>query len=168
MRRGKTLWMCGMMAVVFELSLAAERGSSDELRLAVTQLRCEYLVDPLGVDVAKPRLSWVLESDIRGQKQTAYRILVASSRAALADERGDVWDSGKVQSAQTAQVAYAGKPLASRMSCWWKVQAWDQDDKPCEWSQPAHWSMGLLRPEEWYGAVDQPSEGGPAQTKHAT
>src|SRR3954465_14296933 len=81
-------------------------------RLAVASLRCEYLVSPLAVEAREPRLSWMIESTRRGARQTAYHILVASSASLLAANRGDLWDSGKVASNQTIQVAYQGKLLA--------------------------------------------------------
>ena len=88
----------------------------------VSNLRCEYLSAPLGIDVVKPRLSWVMESPLRGEKQTAYRVLVASSAELLKKDRGDLWDSGKVVSDQSIQVEYAGKTLESRMRCYWKFR----------------------------------------------
>src|SRR5271169_3718706 len=75
---------------------------------AVQNLRCEYLVNPLGIDVAKPRLSWVLTPGPRGRQQTAYQILVASSPEILQKDRGDRWDSGKVTSRQLSNVGYDG------------------------------------------------------------
>ena len=95
----------------------------------VQNLRCEYLENPLGIDATKPRLSWVLEDDERGQKQTAYQILVASSPEILAKDQGDLWDSGKVTGDRNNHVEYAGKPLASRTDCHWKVRVWDKDGK---------------------------------------
>jgi len=80
----------------------------------VTNLSCEYLVNPLGVDVPKPRLSWKISSERRGELQTAYRILVASTAEKLARDQGDLWDSGKVVSDQSIQVEYAG-PSASNL-----------------------------------------------------
>jgi len=117
----------------------------------VHNLRCEYLKDPLGIDATKPGLSWVIKSGQRGEVQTAYQVLVASSPQALAKNRGDIWDSGKVASDQSAQVRYSGKPLASRMRCYWKVRVWDRKGKPSAWSQPALWTMGLLSEEDWKG-----------------
>ncbi|HAK96116.1 MAG TPA: alpha-rhamnosidase [Planctomycetes bacterium] len=117
-------------------------------------LRCEYLDNPLGIDATAPRLSWVLvpsDLDARGLRQTAYQVLVASSRAKLDAGKGDLWDSGKVASRQSVQVVYAGAPLGSRMQCHWKVRAWDNDDRPSAWSDAARWTMGLLRPEDWRG-----------------
>jgi alpha-L-rhamnosidase len=117
--------------------------------IRVADLRCEYLKDPLGIDEGHPRLSWVIESAERGQRQTAYQVVVASSRDGLASERADLWDSGKIASAETAQVVYGGKPLVSRQICHWKVRAWDRDGQPSAWSEPASWEMGLLKPTDW-------------------
>jgi alpha-L-rhamnosidase len=120
--------------------------------VTVADLRCEYLVNPLGIDAAEPRLSWILESAKRGEKQTAYQVLVASSEERLAQDQGDRWDSGRVASDQSTHVRYAGKPLASRAAVWWKVRAWDRDGQPSAWSEPAHWTMGLVKPADWNGA----------------
>ena len=120
-----------------------------ESTLHFEDLRCEYLRNPLAIDVSRPRLSWTLQSDQRGQRQTAYRVIVASGAKLLSKDQGDLWDSGKVDSDQTTQLAYAGSPLASRMRCFWKVRVWDKDGKASAWSRPATWQMGLLRPQEW-------------------
>jgi alpha-L-rhamnosidase len=117
----------------------------------VDSLKCEYLANPLGIDVLQPRLSWVLHSPERGQKQTAYQVLVASSPELLQQNQGDLWDSGKVASEQSIHVEYAGKPLASYQGCEWKVRVWDKDGQPSDWSQPARWTMGVLEPNGWYG-----------------
>jgi alpha-L-rhamnosidase len=116
---------------------------------AVENPRCEYLKDPSGIDVSAPRLSWVMTSDQRGEKQNAYQVLVASTAERLARDEGDLWDSGKVVSDHSIQVEYAGKPLASRIECHWKVRVWDKADRASPWSAPARWSMGLLKPDDW-------------------
>ncbi|MCX6090149.1 MAG: hypothetical protein NTX88_07260 [Candidatus Atribacteria bacterium] len=77
----------------------------------VANLRCEYLTNPLGIDVARPRLSWVIESNRRGERQTAFQVLVASSEELLKKDKDDLWDSRKVASDQSIQLEYAGKPL---------------------------------------------------------
>jgi len=88
----------------------------------ILDLRCERLKNPLGIDATKPGFSWIIESGRRGEIQTAYQILAASSPDALGRNRGDLWDSGKVASDQSAQVQYSGKPLASGMRCYWKAR----------------------------------------------
>jgi alpha-L-rhamnosidase len=117
--------------------------------VTVDRPRCEYLNDPQGIDVLKPRLSWIVRSDERGEKQTAYQVLVASSPELLTDDKGDLWDSGRVDSDQTIHIEYAGKPLGTRMRCYWKVRAWDKAGQASPWSKPATWTMGLLKPEDW-------------------
>jgi len=114
----------------------------------LANLRCEYLSSPLGLDEMQPRLSWMMESARRGERQTAYQILVASSEKVLQANTGDLWDSGKIFSSETVNIAYAGKPPASRQHCLWKVCVWDKDGK-AQWSEPASWTMGLLQPEDW-------------------
>jgi len=131
--------------------LSAEAATAS---VVADQLTCEYLVDPIGIDAAKPRLSWKIGigdrgSEVRGLRQSAYQILVASSLEVLAKDQGDLWDSGKVESDESIQVEYKGKSLASGQSCFWKVRAWNSALLPPAWSSPAFWSMGLLEPDDW-------------------
>jgi len=107
-------------------------------------LTCNYLTDPLGVETPRSALGWMLLADEPGQKQTAFRILVATDQKMLAKNRGNLWDTGKVRSWRSCQISYRGKVLRSRQRCFWKVQAWDANGKPSEWSAPACWEMGLL------------------------
>ncbi len=118
-------------------------------KTTVKHLRCEYRVNPLGIDVAEPRLSWILESEQRGQMQTAYQILAANNKENLALNKADLWDSGKVESDKSNQVVYKGKSLKSRMQCYWKVRVWDKDGRVTSWSEPAMWTMGLLKSSDW-------------------
>ncbi len=120
--------------------------------LEATHLRCEYLTNPLGIEEAKPRLSWVPVSDVRGERQTAYQILVASTESLLTELHGDLWDSGAVQSDQTVHVEYQGVPLKPGMQCFWKVRVWGKERTPSAWSESALWTMGLPGSEEWKDA----------------
>jgi alpha-L-rhamnosidase len=131
----------------------------------IQHLRCEYLVNPLGID-AVPRLSWEIgASNERGVKQVAYQILMASSEAHLKKGKGDLWDSGKVASDQQNQIAYEGKPLGSKMRCYWKVRIWisstlnpePRTPTPSAWSTPAYWTMGLLTPAEKWSDGTRPN-----------
>jgi len=116
---------------------------------SVSDLRCEYLPDPVAIDAAQPRLSWRIASDQRGERQTGYQILVASTSELLKKNKSDLWDSGKVVSNENVLLAYAGATLTSRAVCFWKVRVWDQAGKVSDWSSEASWTMGLLKPEDW-------------------
>lgn len=124
--------------------------AADSTSPAAVQLRCEYLVDPAGIDVASPRLSWMLDSAGTIRAQKAYHVIVAASRAALDKDRGDLWDSGRVASADSAWIPYAGKRLASGQRVYWKVRVWGDGGQASQWSAPATWSMGLLQPDDWH------------------
>jgi hypothetical protein len=137
--------------------------------LSVSKLRCEYLVNPLGIDEVEPRLSWVVASTERGEKQTAWQVIVASTPEALAANQGDLWDSGKVSGDATSQIEYAGTALASRAECHWKIRAWNKGDQPSAWSAPAKWSIGLLQNSDWSaqwidGATFSTADSGPTAT----
>jgi alpha-L-rhamnosidase len=133
------------------------------MALIVTNLTCEYRGNPLGIDVFPPRLSWQLASDRRGACQTAYRILAAASEAALSDGAA-LWDSGKVQSAQSIQVAYAGPRPVSGQRIYWKVWVWDETGQVAE-SAPGWWEMGLLNRADWKAQwIGAPFSGGPRTT----
>jgi alpha-L-rhamnosidase len=119
--------------------------------LAPAKLRCESAVDPLGVDVEKPRFSWIVEGTSRGARQTAYEILAASSPAALTEDKSDLWTSGKVASDETLMIPYAGTPLNSSQQVFWKVRTWDENDRPSAWSAPAEFTTGVLSEKEWTG-----------------
>lgn len=143
----KTIAAC-LVAITF-LGLAATRAAD------VGGLRCEFLQTPLGIDDAKPALSWKIEAAQRGVVQTAYRILVATSEESLAQSKGDLWDSGEVASDQSHLVNYAGKPLNSRERCFWKVfvkTISTAGEKNSFWSPPSWWEMGLLQPSDWQGS----------------
>ena len=115
----------------------------------VAYLRCEYRINPLGIDVTEPRLSWIIRSDSRAQVQSAYQILVADNEQALGGNNGNLWDSSKVTSNQSNQIVYKGKTLKSRMQCYWKLRIWDKDGKASAWSETAFWTVGLLEPKDW-------------------
>ena len=126
--------------------ITAARASSP---LLPVQLRCDYAENPLGVDSRSPRLFWQFDSPERGQLQTAYEILAASSPEILAQDRGDLWDSGRVKSSETIQIPYAGKSLKSSQQVFWKVRVWDKFKNVSAWSEPASWTMGILSEADW-------------------
>lgn len=115
-------------------------------------LRCEYLVNPMGLDELHPRLNWTLAAvnpKDYGQRQTAYRILVASSEGLLNKDMGDEWDSGWVASGKMQQIEYKGRPLLSDRYYYWKLAVKDENGRQSVWSKTAFWSTGLLKPDHW-------------------
>ena len=117
--------------------------------IETTSLTTEYLENPLGIDTAKPRFSWIVEDTTPGAKQTAYQVQAASSLEKLAKGEADLWDSGKVASDETLGIEYVGSPLASGSFGWWRVKAWDGNGKESDWSKAASFSVGLLKPQDW-------------------
>jgi len=144
----------GRLALILAVFLASISPVAAQDLLQPVDLRCEYRQNPLGIDTVEPRLSWILQATdprARGQMQTAYQILAASSKEQLLNDQGDLWDTGKVRSDRSIQIAYSGKPLTSRLQAWWKVRVWNDADRQSPWSHPAFWSMGLLQPQDWKG-----------------
>jgi len=115
----------------------------------VARLRCEYGTDPLGIDVPAPRLSWILESEIRGVAQSAYRVLVASRKDILAKNMGDLWDTGTVYSSETLHIPYSGNDLVSSQEVFWKVRSWNLNGVASAWSDEASWTMGIMKQAHW-------------------
>ena len=140
-------WMC-ITGLLFSLMLPTATTAAD-LTLRVERPRCEYREQPVGIDHPLPRLGWTLASNLRGQKQTAYRVLVARSLDALQADRGDLWDSGRVESSESVNIPYAGEALVSGQRCHWKVMVWGVDGAASDWSAPAMWEMALLNPTDW-------------------
>ncbi|NLX24163.1 MAG: family 78 glycoside hydrolase catalytic domain [Phycisphaerae bacterium] len=141
--------MKAMLILVASVAVLAQSGVPGMAETIPTELRCEYLTNPLAIQASQPRLSWVVTSTQRGMMQSAYQILVSSSEEGLEPGRADLWDSGQVASNATSQIAYAGRPLPSRQQVCWKVRVWDGAGKPSAWSKPATWRMGLLAQSDW-------------------
>lgn len=139
------------LSILVALALACS-ARSDAAARKVTGLRCEYSVDPECIDATAPRLSWTMESSRRGESQSAWQVLVATSRKNLKEGKADVWDSGKVTDDRSSCIEYAGKALASGNDYFWKVRIWNADGRATRWSKPAKWSMGLLDKAGWCGA----------------
>ena len=111
------------------------------MSLRAVHLRCEQREDVPCVDDPAPRLGWALESAGHDKRQTAYRIRVDGW-----------WDSGKVESANSVDIAYAGRPLPAAAECVWAVQVWDEAGVASEWSEPARFRTGLAGwSAQWIG-----------------
>jgi alpha-L-rhamnosidase len=137
--------LAGLLLMAANSSVSA---ASESKGLRAFDLRCEYAVAPLGIDSLHPRLSWKLDSEQRGDLQTAYRIRVSSTERSKAD----LWDSGKVEGGAQIGIRYAGRPLESGERAWWSVEVWDSHGRSSGESPRSHWEMGLLAPADWQAA----------------
>src|SRR3712207_3020961 len=116
------------------------------------QLKCEYRVDPLGIDETAPTLSWALEAEGRSQVQSAYRVLVAGNEEDLEAEENLLWDSGRVELNRSVGIGYEGEALRSGSRCVWKARVWDEAGNPSPYAEPAVFEIGLLKRSDWQGS----------------
>ena len=144
--------LCAVLAVALSVVATRAAAGASTADLSVTNLQADYATDPLGIDDTHPSLSWQLESRVNGERQTAYRLLVATAPDRLTPGRADVWDSGKVVSNVSVGVTYVGPALQSTRRYYWTVQAWDVHGEPSSRAEPAWWETGLLDSSDWHGA----------------
>jgi len=116
-----------------------------------TDLRADSLTHPLGIDSPRPMLSWRLQDDSPGAKQTAYEIFVYSKRPTTTETKPDIWDSGRVASSTSTGVSYDGAELEPEKRYFWRVKVWDKDEKPYPVSDTTWWETGLLSQSNWQG-----------------
>jgi alpha-L-rhamnosidase len=117
---------------------------------APAHLRCEHLINPIGIDVTSPRLSWQLNDSRHGAAQTAYRIVAGTDSTAVANGRGEMWDTQRVTSDRIL-ISYAGKKLAPYTRYYWSIRTWDQEGVE---STPAvaSFETGVMEVKNWKGA----------------
>lgn len=130
-------------------------GTISKAKLTPVSLQCEFRVNPHGVDTPQPALSWMLQTSsplLRNLSQHAYELLAASTQQLLDQNKGDLWDTGKIVSNETNKIVYGGKALTSHQDVYWKVRVWDQDQQVSAWSPVSKWTMGILKESDWSGA----------------
>jgi alpha-L-rhamnosidase len=127
---------------LFTLSAKAQN------KISVTNLQCEMLNNPEGIDVLQPRLSWQINAAVNDVKQTAYQIVVASSLENLNSDKADLWNSGKVESKESVNIVYKGKRLENRQDVFWKVVVWTSKGE-AKSNETAHFSIGILTYADW-------------------
>lgn len=151
----KMLSLFMLLPLLFMCPINAE----DLSHISIYDLQCEYLKEPLGVDVVNPCLTWKLKnkSKKRGLFQSAYQIIVSSSLEKLNQDIGDLWDTGMVKG-NPFQIIYQGTPLKPTMRAWWKVRIWDNQNRVSSFSEPSFWEMGLISNENWTGNWIEPPE----------
>jgi alpha-L-rhamnosidase len=145
----KTFRTSLIRAIFIVLVVVINISCTDSKKTLVTNLQCEYLTNPLGVDIQQPRFSWNISSELRGVSQSAYRIIVADSPEKLRKKQGNIWDSEKVMSEQSTNLVFQGAPLQSGRNYYWNVIVWNQDDEQISISEAAFFYTGLLSMSDW-------------------
>lgn len=135
--------------VAFTVESFSQKVGGSELTPVI--LTTDYNSDPKGIQTDKPVFGWQFETNKRSQHQSAYQLLVASSPVILGKDFGDLWNSGKIESDQSFNLQYEGKPLQSRQVCYWKVRTWDANGRVSDWSKSSRFELALLATSDWEG-----------------
>ena len=143
------LFACMLKAAIVVGILLIIVSCGEDKKPEVTDLKCEYVKEPTGIDMKKPRFSWIIKSPARNASQSAYRILVGKSREALQNESGNVWNSRKISSKSSVNIKYSGNKLQSSKTYYWKVKVWDQTGKASQWSEPVSFTTGIQNNPDW-------------------
>ncbi len=150
---GLLLCLCNLSSVM--------HGKNTNVLFSVADLKCENLINPLGIDNTAPHFSWKLKGDGWKQGQTFYEIQVASDSLLLVNDKADLWNTGKVKSDASVMVPYQGKQLKSRSLCYWRVRAWNSKKKVSAWSPVARFGVGILDKNQMQGEyIGSSAEGG--------
>lgn len=113
------------------------------------RLTCEYVENPLGISELIPRLTWTLTSNQRNQRQSAYQIVVCDQLSLMLQSKGNVWESGKVQSPQNVNIEYKGIALKPFTRYFWQVRVYNENGEPSAWSKTAWFETAMLKDSDW-------------------
>jgi len=138
-----------LLQTIFLLVLFSTMSFVSFSKTQVTKLVTEYHINPIGIDVEIPRLSWQIISDDENVMQTSYEIRVANLKSDLNKKSKQIWNSGKVASNNSVNIKYEGTDLKSMQRVYWQVRIWDSNNKASDWSTAAFWEMGILELESW-------------------
>lgn len=107
-----------------------------------TGLMTDLLSSPESAVITNPRphFSWIVAGS--ESMQTAFQILVASDEKMLQQNKGDIWDSGKVELSQSVSIPFSGTQLKENSAYWWKVRTWDQNRMASDYSLPQKFNTG--------------------------
>lgn len=160
MSRMKRLLSVGLIGCFCSIS-AFVYGKAKEAPFMLTEMKCENLVNPLGIDNTTPHFSWKLKGDGLKGRQTYYEIQVASDSILLIQDKADLWNTGKLKSDASVMVPYQGAPLSCRSLCYWRVRAWDSQKQASAWSPVARFAVGILDKSHMHGEyIGSSVEGG--------
>ena len=140
-----------LSALVFLFAAVSPLALAAYISQKPVHLQCDALTTPMGLDTPQPQLSWQLQDERFAAKQTAYQLEVAATSALLLTGKPDIWDSGRIASDKSVDVAYAGPALKPEQRYYWRVKVWDKDGKAYPASDVTWWETGLMDPSAWRG-----------------
>jgi hypothetical protein len=141
-----------LLVTVLAISMVSFNfNQSQDTSLSISQLKCSGLENPVGTGMV-PDFSWIFTDNKRGQIQTAYQIVVGSDSETVKNLAGTIWDSGKILSEESAWIRYEGSRLECGKEYFWRVRAWNKDDKLSKWSKTGKFVTGLFTQKDWDNA----------------
>lgn len=145
----KPLQCISLVCLVFFLMYSPQNLHGQQIG-RVTDLKCEYLINPLGIDATYPRFTWHLQDERKGIRQTAYQIFIGTDSLDVANQRGSVWETGKVQT-DNSLVVYGGKPLQPFTKYFWTVEVLDNKGGLVGSENVASFETGMMSVDNWKG-----------------
>jgi hypothetical protein len=149
-------FLLASLALTSASILAAESDTPPASPVKVIDLRCEFQTNPVAVNTPLPRFSWRIETAERGWQQSSYQLLAASSPELLAQEKGDLWNSGTVKSSASHYISFGGGPLASDQKVYWKIQVTDKNGRTTPWSAESSFAVKLTGPDPLPASLIEP------------
>jgi alpha-L-rhamnosidase len=137
-----------VLITIISFLLSNSCGKKIETDLSVSKIKCSGLENPAGTGRI-PDFSWILKAEKRGQRQTAYQIIIGSNLEITGKFTSDIWDSGKIRSSESAFAAFAGSGLQPGRGYFWRVRVWDENDNPSPWSITGRFITGLFDRSDW-------------------
>lgn len=141
-----------ILTLILLLSINLSIFPQKKSELIPIDLTTEYLTNPTGLDIPHPRFSWkpaTVDMNAFALKQTAYRILISSSKQNIDTNKADIWDTGWTLSGNTQLIEYKGKKLESDKDYFWKVAIKDEKGNESKFSETATFTTGLFDDSEW-------------------
>ena len=144
-------YFCIIFVIIISVGFVSCNKTKDNT-INITNLSCEYLDNPMGIETPKPRFGWIMNSEVNGEFQTAYQIIVSDSPTEILANNGTIWDSEKVISNKSNNIEYGGQSFKPGKRYWWKVKVWNADKHEQEWSKGSWFETGLFSASDWQNA----------------
>ncbi len=139
-----------LKSIIILLATITYSCSQSNADFSAVNLKCEYLVNPLGVDTPQPRFTWQMSDTREGAEQGSWQIIVTTAGESNSGRENIIWDSEKVNSSASL-VKYCGPALKPFTRYSWSVTIWDQKGKESQSSETAFFETGMMDKSNWKG-----------------